>query len=88
MTQAEALAEAQRRWGQGGFVDARIRLGYGCRENVECVVYTVGDSRDVYQAANERQAEIDGCEEYPMGQGDSWEAAFADADRRDTGRDG
>lgn len=67
MTRAEALAEAQRRWGTNAYVQR-------------------GPISDTYRVGTEHFDPF-----YPgnpadhfevKGSGDSWEAAFADADRR------
>jgi len=58
MTQAEALQEARRRWGRGGWVRRHVRF---------------------VQVSN-----LGGCNrEIVQGTGDSFEAAFADADRKE-----
>lgn len=74
MTRKEALAEAQRRWGRDGKVRQRLS----------------GASRFRFQVG------VGGNPPYPVlnpsrffvinGSGDSWEAAFADADERKRAR--
>lgn len=68
MTRMEALAEAQRRWGPTAYADAMPPEDTG----LSFTDYAVG-----YDAEDP-----DEPEEVQKGHGDSWEAAFADADRR------
>ena len=63
MTRAEALKEAQRRWGKGGDVqDPEERGGGSCSVGV--------------------WYHHDGVGHWSHGCGATWEAAFADAERR------
>lgn len=87
MTHAEALNEAQQRWGVHAF--AYTHISDSPQDlNLESVVYEVGETEyGGYQAPDERHVEMEAEWDHTYGSGDSWEAAFADADRRDTGRD-
>ena len=98
MTEDEALIEAQRRWGKFdkpiyGYSDDedemdKAREGY-CRERNGPNTYKDGKREFVvgvwklYRDCEEGSASgwID-IIEYKCGIGDSWESAFADADRR------
>lgn len=68
MTQDEALKEAQRHWG--------TKTGY-LGETGPFAVIVGGDSKDRFRVG-------EGKRPYVYGWGDSWEAAFTDADRRAT----
>lgn len=72
MTRTEALAEAQRRWGTSGEVNT-LTEPRSMRE--------VGDSPlSLYEVGI---LEGGGGDWDVRGSGDSWEAAFADADRKE-----
>lgn len=72
MTRAEALAEAKRRWGPEAVVSSWRHIGAHGKRRGQRWEYQVGCMEGV-------------GEEYGAtwkGSGDSWEAAFADADAR------
>lgn len=69
MTRAEALAEAKRRWPISGTVDVR---NYEVFPGFITKVYSVGATKPPELPPHG----------WAHGSADSWEAAFADADRR------
>ena len=71
MTRAEALAEAQRRWGSYG--DAPHSYAPATAYWIPCA----DDTETFYVGTLKADGSAD-----VKGSGDSWEAAFADADRR------
>lgn len=74
MTRAEALAEARRRWGKHAFAD-----WFTTHDDPPEHVFKVGYFS--YPGMGTER-------EHWMGAGADADAAFADADRRDTGRNG
>ena len=73
MTQAEALQEARKRWGMNGQAWRKNR-----RSSPKNLIH--GTTR--YFVSGFARADI-GDRKY--GSGESWESAFADADRREKG---
>lgn len=75
MTRADALAEARKRWGDEGYGVLGARTGY------------IKERRSAYQGSFRFQVgyyrQLPKIRKwYLRGAGNSWEAAFADADRR------